>query len=63
LHENFTAKSLALFIMGDGYWDKHSKSIKLCTDNFTREQVDILIILLKSKFNLNATRIVRNGKC
>jgi hypothetical protein len=25
--------------------------------------VDILIILLKSKFNLNATRIVRNGKC
>jgi hypothetical protein len=48
--------------MGDGYWDNYNKTIYLCTDNFTREEVDTLRILLKSKLNLDTTIKIRNGR-
>lgn len=50
-----TPLGLAHWIMGDGYWDNTSKTIVICTDNFTLSEVELLITVLKSKFNLTAT--------
>ena len=44
---------LAHWIMGDGYWD--NVSLKLCTDNFTKEEVLILVNILNKKFDLKAS--------
>lgn len=44
---------LAHWIMGDGYWD--NGSLKLCTDNFTKEEVLILVNFLNKKFDLKAS--------
>jgi len=38
--------------MGDGYFDD---SVKICTDNFTKEEVGILIKVLSEKFGVKAT--------
>lgn len=50
-----TPISLGHWIMGDGYWDSHSKTIDICTDNFTLSEVELLISVLKDKFNLLCT--------
>ena len=50
-----TTIGIAHWIMGDGYWDNSSKTVVICTDNFTLSEVELLIIVLKSKFNLTAT--------
>ena len=39
--------------MGDGYWNKGS--LMLCTDNFTKEEVLILVNILNKKFDLKAS--------
>jgi hypothetical protein len=41
--------------MGDGNWDSHSNTIDNCTDNFTLSEVELLISVLKDKFNLFST--------
>ena len=41
--------------MGDGNWDNSAKTVVICTDTFTLAEVELLIIVLKSKFNLMAT--------
>ena len=49
--------------MGDGYWDKTSKTIVICTDNFTLKEVELLISVLKKNFGLFSTiqkRIKKN---
>ena len=40
--------------MDDGYWDKSAKTVIICTDNFTLAEVELLIRVLNSKFNLTA---------
>lgn len=47
-----TPLSLAHWIMGDGYFDQ---SVKICTDNFTKEEVGILIKIFSNKFGIKAT--------
>jgi len=39
--------------MGDGYFE--DGSVKLCTDNFTKEEVLILTKVLGDKFGIKAT--------
>lgn len=53
--ELLTPIGLAHWIMGDGYWDKHAKTVNICTDSFTLSEVELLISVLNSKFNLKAT--------
>ena len=62
--ELLTPLGLAHWIMGDGYWDNHSKTVVICTDNFTLAEVELLIIVLKTKFNLTATvqRRIKSNK-
>ena len=43
---------LAHWLMDDGYWS--DGTIYLCTDNFTSEEVDLLINVLYSNFGLVA---------
>jgi hypothetical protein len=45
--------------MGDGYID--DGSVKICTDNFTKEEVLILIQILGDKFGIKATLKKRNN--
>ena len=36
--------------MGDGYWEK--KTVIICTDSFSEQEILILIKILYEKFNL-----------
>ena len=48
-----TFRSIAHWIMGDGF---HYKGyINFCTDNFTKEEVEILVSILSSKFGWKST--------
>lgn len=53
IEELLTPIALAHWIMGDGYFT--DGSVKICTDNFTKEEVLILIKILGDKFGINAT--------
>ena len=50
--------------MGDGNWDNSAKTVVICTDTFTLAEVELLIIVLKTKFNLTATvqRRIKSNK-
>lgn len=41
--------------MGDGYWEKDAKTVLLCTESFTKAEVDFLIKVLKERLDLVAT--------
>lgn len=41
--------------MGDGFWDSTSKTVVICTDNFTLKEVELLISVLSEKFGLIST--------
>ena len=53
LNKYLTSLSLAYWICDDGSWNKIGKYVTLCTDSYTLEEVEYLITLLNSKFNLN----------
>ena len=53
IEDLLTSIGLAHWIMGDGYFT--NGSTKLCTDNFTKEQVLLLIYILGKKFYIKAT--------
>ena len=50
-----TPLGLAHWIMQDGSYHKFSKGIALCTDSFQKEEVELLLSILKIKFNLICT--------
>ena len=55
IYDSLTAIGLAHWIMGDGYWDNTSKTVFICTDNFTYIEVMNLIKVLEQKFRLKST--------
>jgi ubiquinol-cytochrome c reductase cytochrome b subunit len=55
ISEFLTPLGLAHWIMGDGYWDKSQNTTDICTDNFTLEEVELLIKVLDEKFDLLST--------
>lgn len=57
--EYLTSVSLAYWIMDDGSYNKQKKYVVLCTDSYTKEDVLILISILKNKFNLSCGLIKR----
>lgn len=57
LESLLTPFGLAHCIMGDGYFT--NGSTKLCTDNFTEEEVLRLIDILEKKFDIKATISIR----
>lgn len=53
LEQQLTPLALAVWIMDDGTFTGFG--VKICTDCFTKTEVEFLISLLKSKYNLNAS--------
>jgi len=52
LYKYFTEVSLAFMIMGNGYWDNSSKTIIVCTEYFSLQDIHILLYILRIKFGL-----------
>jgi len=48
-----TPIALAYFVMSDGNYHKTHKIIRLCTNNFTKEEVNLLSLTLLNKYNFN----------
>ncbi len=61
LEENFSEVSLAHAIMGDGYFEKDSQTIYICTECFTYEEVVRFNAFLLRKFGLVATTKKRHN--
>jgi hypothetical protein len=55
LEEYFTGQSLAFMLMGDGYWDNTNKTIYICTECFSLEDVNRLLFILRHKLKLIAS--------
>ena len=51
-----TPMSLAFLIMDDGCWVSGSKSVRIATNNFTSEEVDLFRNMLETKFDLHSTK-------
>lgn len=60
LHHEFTARSVAFCIMGDGYWETCSQTVYICTENLTPSQIDRLRDVLFEKFDLVTTKKKEN---
>nr|YP_009574392.1 hypothetical protein [Arthrobotrys musiformis]QBM31509.1 hypothetical protein [Arthrobotrys musiformis]QBM31583.1 hypothetical protein [Arthrobotrys musiformis]QBM31659.1 hypothetical protein [Arthrobotrys musiformis] len=59
-----TPLGLAHLIMGDGYFDTDKQTIFLCTENYSLDEVNLLIKVLNKNFDLKATankRELKNG--
>lgn len=50
-----TPMSLAFLIMDDGGWVSGSKSVRISTNNFTLQEVELLRDMFKTKFDLDCT--------
>jgi hypothetical protein len=57
IHRYIEPISLAYWYMDDGSlkWKNRSKAVRLCTDNFSKQEVLHLVEILNSKFQLNAS--------
>jgi len=59
-----TPMSLAFLIMDDGTWLPYSKPsrLRIATNNFTKEEVDLFRSMLETKFGLQTTRQLLSKK-
>lgn len=53
IQDLLTPIGLAHLLLGDGYF--HNGVIFICSESFTKEEQDLLIVALDSKFNIKAT--------
>jgi hypothetical protein len=60
LYNDFTEVSLAFMLMGDGYWDNGNKTVYICTECFTLDEINLLLYILRNKFGLIVTIRKRN---
>lgn len=63
--KTLTPIGLAHWIMGDGSWATDDQTLFLCTDCFTKEEVDLLVAVLERNFGLISgtnRRINKNKK-
>lgn len=55
IYDLLTARSIAHWLMGDGYFDNDKQTIFFCTDCFSLNEVETLINILNHKFNIKST--------
>ena len=60
IYDLLTPIGLAHWYMGDGFFNNGNKCTYFCTDNFTLDEVELLIDILKTKFNINSSYILRS---
>lgn len=53
IQDLLTSRELAHLIMGDGFF--YQGTVILCTESFTKEEQELLIVALSSKFGIKAT--------
>ena len=53
ISEHFSPLLISYWFMNDGYYDGHDKTFLFCTESFSKEEVDFLILLLR-KFDLKS---------
>jgi hypothetical protein len=52
--ERLTPLGLCYWICDDGFWDNYNRRVVLCTESFTPAEVQLLINVLNSKWNLDS---------
>lgn len=52
IEENLTPISFAFFLMSDGHFHKTKHIIKLCTNNYTKAEVELLSKTILNKFGI-----------
>ncbi len=62
IRESLTAVGFAYWIADDGHYHKASGGVYLCTESFTLVEVELLINILKNKFNLKCKAHHTKGK-
>lgn len=55
IEELINSISLAHWLMNDGYYKNIENTIYFCTDNFSKNEVLLLINILSNKFNIKST--------
>jgi LAGLIDADG DNA endonuclease family len=55
ISQYLTPLALAFLIMDEGGWVSGSKSVRIATNNFTLQEVDLLRDIFKTKFDLDCT--------
>lgn len=55
IEELLTARGLAHWVMGDGFYMTSQGVIVLCTDSYTKGEINLLIAALNNKFGIKAT--------
>ena len=55
IHELLTPRGLAHWIMGDGLFISDKAVVVLCTESFTKKELEVLIAALDEKFGIQAT--------
>jgi LAGLIDADG DNA endonuclease family len=55
IKELLTPLSLAYWMCDDGSFDKENRAVRLCTHSFSLEEVNLLINVLETKWNLKCT--------
>lgn len=54
IQDLLTPIGLAQLLMGDGYFEGHNGVVLICSENFTKEEQELLIVALASKFGIKA---------
>lgn len=62
LYRKLTPVALAFWIMGDGYWDKNARTVYLCTENFSLQEIHLLERILRQKFGLVVSHVKRGDR-
>lgn len=60
IYDLLTPISIAHWLMGDGYYNTKEECIYFCTDNFTKDEVLLLIDILDKKFKIKSNISNRN---
>lgn len=61
IRDLLTPRGLAYWIADDGSWNKVSKYVTLCTDSYSLAEVEILIEVINTKFNLKCYKVKSNN--
>lgn len=61
LMEYFNGRVLAFMLMGDGYWDNREKTVYICTECYSLEDINKLLFVFRHKLNLIVSTRKRKG--
>lgn len=60
--EYITERTLAIWLMDDGFFDRSTGSVTFCTHSFSSEETQLLSDVLRDKFGIENSVHVQNGR-